>query len=70
MSKIGSFIFIIGVLAIVLDFLGRVPKVLFWIYSWGETTAWIIKIALVVVGAVIFLLSNKREASEGLKEES
>lgn len=70
MSKIGSFIFIIGVLAIVLDFLGRVPKVLFWIYSWGETTAWIIKIALVVVGAGIFLLSNKGGASKGLKEES
>ncbi len=61
--------FIVGVLAIVLDFIGRVPKVLFWIYSWGETTAWIIKIALVVVGAAIFLLSNKGEVFEGLKEE-
>jgi hypothetical protein len=70
MSKIGSFIFIIGVLAIVLDFIGRVPKVLFWIYSWGETSAWIIKIALVVVGARIFLLSNKGEVSEELKEKS
>ncbi len=70
MSKIGSFMFFVGVLAIVLDFIGRVPKVLFWIYSWGETTAWIIKIALVVVGVAIFLLSNKGEVSKGLKGEN
>jgi len=63
MTKIGSFLFLIGVFAIILDFLGRVPKILFWIYSWGDTMAWVIKIALIVLGAVLFLMGNKKEVT-------
>lgn len=61
MKSIGSFMVIIGVLAIVLNFFDRVPKILVWIYEWGEGVAWIIKIALVVVGAVLYLAGNKSE---------
>lgn len=61
MKSIGSFMVIIGVLAIVLNFFDRVPKILVWIYKWGEGVAWIIKIALVVVGAVLYLAGNKSE---------
>ncbi|PWH81715.1 hypothetical protein DIS18_13620 [Algibacter marinivivus] len=61
MKKIGSYMAIFGVLAIVLNFFDRVPSLLMWIYSWGDTTAWIIKIGLVVVGAILFFMGSKAE---------
>ncbi len=61
MKSIGSFMFIIGVLAIVLNFFDRVPKILVWIYEWGDGVAWIIKIALVVVGGILYLMGNNSE---------
>jgi len=64
MKGIGSTIAIFGVLAIVLDFANMVPRVLMWIYSWGEGVAWGIKIALVVVGVVLYLMGNKKESTD------
>ncbi|VAW12704.1 hypothetical protein MNBD_BACTEROID03-2395 [hydrothermal vent metagenome] len=64
MSKIGLYMGIAGILAIVLDFLGRVPKILFWIYSWGDGVAWAIKIGLVVVGAALFFMGTRNSASK------
>lgn len=55
LQKIGSYLFIFGVLAIVLDFIHMVPILLMWIYNWGESTAWIIKITLVVTGAALWI---------------
>lgn len=60
MQKLGSFLFIIGLLAIILNFINRVPKVLVWIYQWGEGPAWAIKIALVVLGGVLYLAGRKK----------
>lgn len=61
MRKIGSFMAIFGVLAIVLGFLNRVPSILVWIYNWGETTAWIIKIGLIVGGAILYFMDKSPE---------
>ena len=61
MKKIGGYLIFFGLFAIVLDFFGRVPKILMWIYEWGEITAWSIKIGLVVVGAVLFFLGKSKE---------
>ena len=49
MKNFGSFLLLLGVLAIVLDFFNYVPKLLFWIYEWGDGVAWIIKIALIML---------------------
>ncbi len=68
MKNIGSAMAIFGILAIVLGFLNRVPKLLMWIYNWGETTAWIIKIALVVVGGALYLFSNGEEEEQEASE--
>ncbi|MBV7532138.1 hypothetical protein [Chitinophaga sp. sic0106] len=59
MQRIGSFLVIIGLLSIVAGFFNHVPKILMWIYKWGEPTAWAIKIGLIVVGAVVYLMSAK-----------
>ena len=62
MKNFGSFLLLLGVLAIVLDFFNYVPKLLFWIYEWGDGVAWIIKIALIVVGGILWLLGRNAEA--------
>lgn len=64
---------IFGLLAIVLNFVDRVPTLLMWIYNWGDTTAWVIKIGLVVVGAVLYFMggasaSSEEEAKEEITE--
>lgn len=53
----GSALAILGAMAIGLGYANRVPKILAWIYEWGEDTAWMIKIGLVVVGVIFFGLS-------------
>lgn len=53
LRKIGSFMATIGLLAIVLNFLDMVPKLLAWIYLWGDAVAWVIMIAITVIGAVL-----------------
>lgn len=64
MRKIGGYMVFFGLFAIVLNFMDRVPTLLMWIYNWGDTTAWIIKIALIVVGAVLFFMGGATEAEQ------
>ena len=52
---------LLGGLAIVLNFLDRVPRLLMWIYNWGDNVAWAIQIGLVVVGGALYFLSPKEE---------
>ena len=52
---------LLGGLAIVLNFLDRVPRLLMWIYNWGDNVAWAIKIGLVVVGGALYFLAPKAE---------
>lgn len=53
-----------GVFAIVLGFLDRVPSLLMWIYNWGDTGAWAIKIGLIVVGAVLYFMGGENQEAE------
>ena len=61
MKKIGGYMVFFGILAIVLNFLNRVPTILMWIYNWGETVAWAIKIGLIVIGAVLYFMGKNSE---------
>ncbi len=63
MKSIGSLLFIFGAVAIIMHFMDRAPKLLLWIYDWGEGVAWAIKIGLVVVGAGLYLLGSKGGSS-------
>lgn len=65
-NQIGSIMAIFGILAIALGFMGSVPSILQWIYNWGEDTAWIIKIALTVVGGVLWFVSRQKMANQEL----
>lgn len=59
MKGLGSLMFILGVLAIVFDYFDRVPRLLMWIYNWGDNIAWAIKIGFVVVGAILYFAGKK-----------
>lgn len=62
LKKVGSYMALLGIFAIVLNFLDRVPRLLMWIYMWGDTVAWAIKIGLVVVGGALFFFTKSEEA--------
>ncbi|SEB81382.1 hypothetical protein SAMN04489761_1851 [Tenacibaculum sp. MAR_2009_124] len=64
MRKIGTYIALFGVFAIILGLIGRVPKLLVWIYDWGKTMAWVIKISFVVLGLALFILGGKNKLKE------
>jgi hypothetical protein len=63
MKSIGSLLFIFGAAAIVMGFMNIVPRLLVWIYQWGDGAAWAIKIGLVVVGAGLYLLGSRSSSS-------
>ncbi len=54
MKKIGVYIAIIGLLLIVLPFMGLTISFLGWVDELGEAPAWALKIGLIVVGAILF----------------
>jgi hypothetical protein len=64
MRKIGGYMVFFGLFAIVLNVIDRVPTILIWIYSWGDSVAWAIKIGLVVMGAVLFFMGKPDTAEE------
>jgi len=64
MRSIGSFMALLGIAAIVMNFLDRVPRLLMWIYLWGDGVAWAIKIGLIVVGGALYFFGPKSEDQE------
>ena len=62
MKPIGSLLLILGLAAIILGFMDRVPTILVWIDQWGTSASWAIKVALVVIGGTLYYLGNKKKA--------
>lgn len=60
-GQAGLALALMGVVSIVLSFIDYNIKLLAWIDLWGETAGWIIRIALIVVGAGLFFLLGKEE---------
>ncbi len=59
MKQIGSLLAVFGIAAIIFGFMDRAPRLLMWIYNWGDGVAWAIKIALVVVGGILYFMGSK-----------
>lgn len=59
---------IFGALSIVLYFINYNLRILLWIDNWGDTIGWVIRIGLVVVGALLYFIIGKEETTE-VKEE-
>ena len=67
LGTIGTYAAIFGVLSTIMNFFNYNLRLLMWIDLWGETTGWIIRIALIVVGAVLWFMfgrGGEEEAAE------
>ncbi|BAO76269.1 hypothetical protein [Winogradskyella sp. PG-2] len=58
MRKIGGYLAVISIALIILPFVGLTVRFTDWIYDWGETVAWAIKIGLIVLGAVLYFMGK------------
>ena len=62
MKSIGSTLLFFGIGSVVLFFMEREFVILSWIENWGETAAWSIRGAMIVIGAALWFIGNKQES--------
>ena len=63
MKSLGGAMFFFGVGSAVLYFLNMEFVILAWIDMWGPTVGWIIRGALSVVGAILWLVGSSQEGA-------
>jgi hypothetical protein len=63
MKSLGGYMFFFGVGSIVLYFLNMEFILLAWIDMWGTDIGWGIRIALALVGGILWFVGNKKEAT-------
>lgn len=61
MSSIGGFLAIAGIASAIFSFLGRELIILMWIDLWGPVVGWIIRIALIVGGGLLWFLGRNND---------
>lgn len=54
MRFFGGFIAVVGILSILLPYVGMNFLFLNWIHQWGPGVAWGIRIGLVVIGVIMY----------------
>ena len=59
MKNAGSLLLFLGIGTVVLNFIGYEFAILSWIDNWGETVGWVIRGAMIAVGAVLFILGMR-----------
>jgi len=65
MKRIGIYMALFGIAAIILPYFNKQLSILSWIDNWGETVSWAIKISFIIVGTVLFfMLKSKPEEVE------
>lgn len=61
MKSFGGLLFILGLGSFLLNYFNYEFKLLAWIDTWGPSVGIAIRAGLVVVGAALWLIGNKRE---------
>ena len=64
MRSIGSTLVLFGVGSIILNLINYEFALLMWIDNWGTTVGWVIRGAMIVAGAALFLLDNGQQEAE------
>lgn len=64
MKNIGGLMILLGAGSIVLGYVGYEFSVLMWVDNWGPTTGWVIRGALILVGAILWLQGSKMEGGQ------
>lgn len=63
MKSVGGFLFIFGVGSMILHMLQREFVILMWIDNWGPSVGWGIRVAMAVIGGIMWLMANRSEAT-------
>lgn len=58
MARLGWYLLVFGAGSAILHFLNREFVVLMWVENWGEAAGWAIRVALVVVGALLMMAAR------------
>ncbi len=61
MKSIGGLMLLLGLGSFVLHFMDMEFKLLSWVDNWGADVGVGIRVALIVVGGILWFLGNKRE---------
>ena len=61
MKELGLGLFIIGLISLIIPFLGMRFMFLTWIDQWGPTVSWLIRGGATVVGLILYLSYRNRE---------
>ena len=61
MKGLGGLLVLFGAGSIVLNLMGREFQLLMWIDTWGEGGGWAIKIALILLGAGLWLMGGAKQ---------
>jgi len=54
MKFLGLLLFLAGLVSLLLQFTGANLVVLNWLNQWGETTGWVIRVVVTIVGGIIY----------------
>lgn len=63
MRKLGGYMMIFGLLALGMSFFDLVPRILQWIYTWGQDTAYLIMGGFIVAGGGLYFLAGRGSAA-------
>lgn len=69
MKRVGIYIALFGIAAIILPYYNRQLSILSWIDNWGETAAWAIKIGLIIVGVALFIMLKNKDVELELPQD-
>lgn len=61
LGKVGLFIGVMGMLSVMLCIFNYNIRLLSWVDAWGNTSGWIIRIVLIVIGAALFFIYGRAE---------
>ncbi len=59
MARLGGYLLMFGVGSAILHFFNREFAVLMWVDNWGAAAGWAIRVAMVVVGALLMVAAHQ-----------
>ncbi len=69
LANIGGFLAISGVISTILYLIDYEVSILNWIDSGGTTLGWVIRIGLIIMGALMFFIAGNSSEDDTIAEE-
>jgi hypothetical protein len=65
LAQLGSFLAFMGGGSFILHFIGMEFILLSWIDAWGSGTGFLIRIAMIVFGGILYFVGNNMDGAKG-----